>query len=111
MIRNYLVPARKKEFSGWEISFGDPPQPIATFPACQEAVGKVLVYDDGQEATVCIEKLTHGHFNPFDEILTENERAKIITEDVVNFLKALFSDRVLLHTSTVNRVGGWIRLV
>ena len=110
MIRDRLIPALKTEFSGWEISFDEPPQPIATFPACQEAVGKVTVYDDGEEATVCIENITHGHFNPYDESLNPEEREKIITEDVVEFLKALFSNRVLLHTTPDNRVGGWSRL-
>lgn len=110
MIRDCLIPALKSEFACWEIAFNTPPQPIATFPACQEAVGRVLIYDDGDEATVLIEKITHGHFNPYDETLREVQRDKIIAGDVVEFLKALFTDRVLLHTSEDNRVGGWSRL-
>ena len=110
MIRDHLIPALKAEFSGWEILFDDPPQPIATFPACQEAVGKVLICDDGEEATVYIEKITHGHFNPYDDTLTPAEREKIITEDVIDFLKALFTDRVLLRTNANNSIGGWTRL-
>ena len=66
MIRDSLIPALKREFAGWEITFDTPPQPIATFPAAQEAVGKVFVYDDGDEVTVAIEKITHSHFNPYN---------------------------------------------
>jgi hypothetical protein len=110
MIRDRLIPALKTEFSGWEIVFDEPPQPIATFPACQEAVGKVFVSDDGDEATVFIENITHGHFGSFDESLKPEEREKIIADNVVDFLKALFSDRVLLHTTAGNRIGGWTRL-
>src|SRR5437016_14055541 len=110
MIRDYLIPALKSEFPDREITFDIPPQAIATFPASQEAVGRVLVYDDGHEVTVLIEKITHGHFNPYDEKLEEEQRDKIATEDVVDFLKALFSDRVLLHASPDNHRGGWMRL-
>lgn len=110
MIRDSLIPALKIEFSGWEIAFDAPPQPIATFPAAQQAVGKVFVYDDGDEATVLIEKITHGHFNPYDKTLRDDQKDKMVTEDVVDFLKALFSDRVLLHTSAEKRLGGWTRL-
>ena len=110
MIRDSLIPALKREFAGWEIAFDAPPQPIATFPAAQAAVGRVLVYDDGDEATVLIEKVTHGHFNPYDQKLSETQRDEMVTEDVVDFLKALFSDRVLLHSSADNRTGGWTRL-
>ena len=110
MIRDSLIPALKSEFAGWEIVFDEPPQPIATFPAAQQAVGRVLVYDDGDEATVLIEKITHGHFNPYNETLRGDQRDKMVTEDVVDFLSALFNDRVLLHTSADNRVGGWTRL-
>jgi hypothetical protein len=110
MIIDSLIPALKREFAGWEIAFDVSPQPIATFPAAQPAVGRVLVYDDGDEATVLIEKVTHGHFNPYDQKLSETQRAEMVTEDVIDFLKALFSDRVLLHSSADNRTGGWTRL-
>ncbi|MBI5774133.1 MAG: hypothetical protein HZA89_10370 [Verrucomicrobia bacterium] len=110
MIRDRLIPTLKSEFVGWEITFDTPPQPIAAFPAVQPAVGKVLIYDDGDEATVLIEKITHSHFNPYNEQLSEGQRDEIITESVIDFLKALFSDRVLLHSSADNRTGGWTRL-
>jgi len=89
MIRDYLVPALKREFAGWEIDFSPEAPAIAAFPASQEAVGRVLVYDDGDEATVCIENITHSHFNPYDENLKEEEREKIIVEDVLEFLKCI----------------------
>ena len=110
MIRDCLIPALKREFSGWEVMFDAPPQPIATFAAAQPAVGRVLVYDDGDEATVLIENVTHGHFSPYDEKLSETQRDETVTEDVIDFLKALFGDRVLLHCSPDKHRGGWVRL-
>src|SRR5262245_12838175 len=110
MIRDYLIPALRREFAGWEIAFDTPPHAIATFPARQAAVGRVMVYDDRYEATVLIEKVTHGHFNAYHEPSDAEQRDRSITQDVLDFLKALFNDRVLLHTSPNNRSGGWTRL-
>jgi hypothetical protein len=110
MISEYLLPALKTEFAGWEITFDVPPRPVATFPARQEAVGKVSIYDDGEEVTVDIEKITHGHFSQHDATLPNDEKAKMITKDVIEFLKALFSDRVVLFSAADNRYGGWTRL-
>jgi len=105
MIRDFLIPALKHEFAGWEIAFGDSPQPIATFPACQEGVGEVAVCDDVNEVTIYIGKITHGHFNEYDEALNQEEKEKSITESVIHFLQALFADRVLLYTNMENVVG------
>lgn len=110
MVRDHLVSALKREFSGRGIQFDTPPQPIATFPAAQAAVGRLLIYDDGDEATVLIENITHGHFNPYDEKLSESQRDEIVTGMVIDFLRALFSDRVLLHCTPDGRMGGWTRM-
>lgn len=110
MISDYLIPALRAEFAGREIKFDVPPQPVATFPASQEAVGRVLIHDDGDEVTVYIENITHGHFDVYDAALRDEEKGKKIAENVINFLKALFSDQVLLFTGPNNRYGGWTRL-
>jgi hypothetical protein len=106
MIRDYLVPALKIKFPNRDIFFDMPPQPIATFPARQEAVGRVMIYDDGDEATVFIEQITHFHLNEYDERLSVEERERLIAERVIDFLEALFADLVLLYVSPDNRVGG-----
>lgn len=110
MIRDRLIPAIEKEFAGWEMTITPEENPIVRFPAVQEAVGDVVIYDDGDEATVCIEEITHGHFNPYDESLQETKRDEMVTEDVIDFLKALFTDRVLLNVCNDKGSGGWTRL-
>ena len=110
MISDLLIPMLKTQYAGREISFGSSPDPIAIFPASQAAVGRVLVHDEGDEATVYIEKITHGHFGSYDDNLNQDEKYKAIAEDVVEFLGALFSDGVLLYTSGGNLMGGWKRL-
>lgn len=108
--RSYLIPALEREFEGWEITFDIPPKPIATFSEKQAEVGKVLVYDDGFEVTIVIEKISHGHFELYEAKVSPEEEARIVSEDVIDFLKALFADRVLLHVRPDGRGGGWERL-
>ena len=110
MIRDRLIQEIKKTFSGWEMEIDSVDNPIARFPAAQKEVGDVLVYDDGDEATVYVENVSHSHFNPYDETITQEQRETVVTEDVISFLKALFADQVLLHTSPDRRMGGWTRL-
>jgi hypothetical protein len=110
MIRDYLVPALKREFAGWEIDFDLPPQPVAAFAATQEKLGRLIIYDDGDEATVTVEHLTHGHFGCYQENLSPEEKEKIIAEDVVGFLKELFTDKVLLYSAVTGGMSGWFRL-
>ena len=74
-------------------------------PAAHEAVGDVTISDDGNEATLCIGTITHGHFNDFREGVSPEAAARTIAEDVVSFLEALLADRVLLWRS--DDAGGW----
>lgn len=86
MIRDRLIPALKREFAGWENPFDTPPQPIATVPAAQPAVGRVLVCDDSDEAAIQIEDTAHGHLNPHNDKLTEVQRDEFATEGVSDSL-------------------------
>lgn len=110
MLSDHLISEIRKSFSGWEMQVDPEKNPIVSFPAAQKEVGAVLIHNDGDEATVFVEKISHGHFNCYNETRSQEEREMIIAEDVVGFLRALFSDRVLLFTSPDNRIGGWSRL-
>ena len=86
---------------------GTSPDVIAVFPAAHPEVGDLTIWDHGDEATVAIGKITHGHFNPYDNSLTPEESAQRVTEEVIEFLNDLFADKVLLHKSRDGRSGGW----
>ena len=86
---------------------GQPPDATVTFPAAHTEVGDVSVWDDGDEATVMVGEITHGHFNPYHSTLTEAEVARRVTDMVVDFLESLFADRVVLWCSENRRSGGW----
>ncbi len=88
---------------------GAPPDAVATFPAAHPVVGDLDIYDDGNEATVAIDDITHGHFNPHDPALSEKEIAARVTDDVLCFLEAMFADRVLLW-KVQGGAGGWMPL-
>lgn len=64
------------------------------------------IYDDADEATVVSEHVTHHHTNPYDSEMAPTERAKWITHEVVEFLQALFDDRVILWSRKQGKGGG-----
>jgi hypothetical protein len=110
MIRDRLIPEIRVAFAGREMIVNPTGNPVVRFPAVQHETGDALIYDDGDEATVCVEHISHGHFNTYDDTLSQEQRDAIVTEDVIAFLRALFSDQVLLHVSPERHSGGWKRL-
>ena len=107
MIRDVLIPKLKERFPERGLRTDVPPNPIATFPAAHPAVGDVSVWDDGEEATVAISEVTHGHFDSYDASLTPEQIENQIAAAVLDFLEDLFADRVLLWKSPDGGSGGW----
>lgn len=107
MIRDILLPRLEDRFPGRGLRPGFPPDPVAIFPRQHEAVGDVSIWDHGDEATVAVGEITHGHFNPYDPTLNAEQIAERVADDVINFLIDLFEDRVLLWKSADGRSGGW----
>ena len=110
MIRDSLLHEIDKTFPGWEMTLDPNSNVIVRFHCIQSDVGDVVIYDDGDEATVCIENISHGHFSSHDESLDKAANEQEVATDVIDFLKALFADQVLLYTTQDHRNGGWIRL-
>ncbi len=105
-LREVLVPALKAAFPGRELRVSNPPDPVIAFPAVCLEVGEVQIYDDGDEATVWIERITHYHVNPYDENMTDNERYRWITDHLIESLTALFADQMLLWSVDEGKRGG-----
>ncbi len=99
MIRDVLIPELQKRFPERGLQIDTTSNRIAAFPAALAEVGKVIIYDDGEEATVMIEHITHGHFNPYNPALSQDEVDRQVSEDVIDFLEALFEDKILLWVS------------
>ncbi len=64
-----------------------------------------MIHDDGDEVTAYVGHFTHSHFSSYDDI-SEEAKAREISEDVMIFLEDLFADRVLLWGSH-EKGGGW----
>ncbi|MCI5161317.1 MAG: hypothetical protein D3917_04675 [Candidatus Electrothrix sp. AX5] len=105
MIRESILAELKRRFPAESYAIGDEGNTVAVFPAECPDVGNVTIWDDGDEATILIENITHGHFNLYDDSLSESERDKQITKEVCDFLEGLFLNKVLLWRS--ERSGGW----
>lgn len=107
MISDLLLPALRDRFANRGLQPGKSGNEIALFPAIHPEVGDITIWDDGDEATIGIGEITHGHFNPYDDSFTSDQIAERVTEEVIEFLEDLFADRVLLWKSPDGRSGGW----
>jgi hypothetical protein len=108
-LSSLLLPILREQFPGRGLIEGASPNPCAKFPGIHPGIRGVSVYDEGFELTVSVDDLTHGHFSEFDDRLPDTERTKRIVEAVVDFLDALFGDRVAVWGNT-KAGGGWYRI-
>ena len=51
--------------------------------------------------------ITHGHFACYDAAMDADAKCRFVVEGVVEFLEALFEDRVLLWSHTDGGSGGF----
>ena len=82
----------------------DAPNRSLVIPAANDEVGNVTIIDDGDEFTLYIGTITHGHFSDY-EAANPDERARTIVDSLVLFLEDLVADRVLIWRSDGS--GGW----
>ena len=74
-------------------------------PAAHADVGAITIFAGDDEVTLSVGDITHGHFNDFREGVSDSDRAKTISDDVLELVESLLSDRVLLWKS--GQAGGW----
>jgi hypothetical protein len=108
VIADTLFPMLRERFAGRGLRIETQPRVCAIFPAAHPEVGDIQVCDDGDEVTLYAGNFTHGHFSNYDKI-PEQEKAKEISDSVVEFLEAVFADRVAFWGSHKTG-GGWRRL-
>lgn len=101
-----LIPILRERFRDRGLVTGEPPEPCAVFPGIHPGIRRVAVYDDRVELTVAVDDLTHGHFSDDSAPRAVGEQRTVAA--VVEFLDALFDDRVVVwgqHSTG----GGWYR--
>ena len=107
MLSQLLLPVLRARFPDRGLVAGEPPEPLRTFPGIHPGIRGVSIYDDGDELTVRVDDLTHGHFAEYTEGLSEPEREQCIVDSSVEFLDALFADKVVVWGQ--QHMGGWYR--
>jgi hypothetical protein len=106
VIKQALLNALASTFPRLQYQVGDSPNPIVVIKAIHPSIGDLVIWDEGDEALLSIEGVTHGHLASYDDG-TPEERTIATVKIVVEFLKDLFDDRVVLWRSFGGAVGGW----
>ena len=103
-IADTLFPRVAERFPGRGLRFEGDPRRCAVFPAVGAHIGDVRVCDDGDEVTVYPGHFLHAHFANYDDIPAA-ETARLISNDVIELLDALFSDQIAFWGPP--SAGGW----
>ncbi len=107
MLRDKLIPLLEQKFGASSFTKGIDPDPIASFPPAHPEVGELKIFDDGDELTVEISEITHGHFSSMDIATTQEDVEQAIAENVVAFIEDLFKDKYILWRTNRRGFGGW----
>lgn len=106
-MKEALLQALEASFDQRIFEPGKTAEIVAVFRASHPAVGDLVIWDDGDnEVRISIENITHGHFGAYDASSAEEASARVIAS-VVEFLEALFGDRVVLWRALGGMAGGW----
>lgn len=107
-IRDVLMPLLIAQFNERGLIPGEPPDPIAVFPAAHPLVGQVRIFDRDSSADLAVGDIAYDHFfNPYDAERGTADAVQGIANDVVRFLVELFADRLLMWRSSDGRTRGW----
>ena len=107
MLSQTLLPILRDRYPQRGLIESPTAEPFAVFPGIHPGIRSVSIYDDGHEVTLCVDELTHGHFSEYTEGLSDAQREARIIDSVVEFLDALFADRVVVWGE--QHSGGWYR--
>ena len=110
MLSTHIITALSSAFPEIAFILSSPPDPVATLDGPCAELSPLQICDDGDEATVYLGEITHGHFGCYGNGITVDESHRQITEDVIDFVRDLLSDRIVASSSLGGRIGGWRRL-
>jgi hypothetical protein len=100
-----LIPKLLARFPDRGLRVHEGSQPAASFPGAHPEVGDLLIDDDGDELTITVGELTHGHFAPKDYRLPSQEKEENLIERVTEFLDQVFADQIEFWIH--EKAGGW----
>ena len=94
MLRTVLTLELRSHFPEVAIEFGGADRIIATIPPVHQSWKPIVIYDDEDEITVFFGDFTHMHFGSYGEQTTQAIAAQSIANDVINFMRPVFEDRL-----------------
>jgi hypothetical protein len=101
-----LIPRLQARFPNRGLRLHEGKRPFASFPAAHPEVGDLRIDDDGNELTISVGGLTHGHFSATnDQPLSHEEEARIIDRSM-QFLDEVFNDEIEFWVAD-KKIGGW----
>jgi len=107
MLREVVIKALQSEF-GDRVKINPGSKEFAVFEAKDPAVGDAILEEDGDEVTIFVGDITHGHFGSYESSLSlKQDHEEIVAQSVVSFLIDLFADKYFLKQS--RWYGSWIR--
>ena len=104
-ISEKLIPRLRAGFPDRGLRVHQGTQPAATFPAAHPEVGDLHIDEDGDELTIRVGELTHGHFVPRNYRTPSQEKEEEFVERVMKFLDEVFADQIEFWTT--DGAGGW----
>ncbi len=82
---------------------------LLSITAQNDEVGGIDIKDDEYELTVYVGNFTHWHVGCYEEELSEEEKAKHISNQVIEFLSDLFNDQVVMWGSHEGGGGFYLK--
>ena len=64
-----------------------------------DRVGNIEIEDDLEEIIVMVGNFTHWHAACYDQTITKDERDKQVSAEIIDFLRDLFSNKLILWGS------------
>jgi hypothetical protein len=98
MLLETIARKLKSEFPSLNFAV-DEENHLVVIPPLYEEYGNIEIEDDGDEFIVIVGKFTHWHFGHYREDLSEIERAETISDDVIDFLRKIFDDKIAMWGS------------
>lgn len=105
MILDHFISGFKARFPNHQLSVRES-DATAVIHSSNPAIGNIEVQDDLHELIVSVGNFTHGHFDCYNDSLSQEQQHKEIADDVLAFLADVFTDKIEFYRAA-HGGGGW----
>ena len=104
LLLNTMLKNIKNEFPSLKYSI-DIDNYCISIPSINNEIGNIDIQDDIDELTIFIGDFTHWHAECYNDKLNKKEKAQYIANEVIEFLKKLFNDEIIMWSSHTQGAG------